>query len=128
MIKRLIAIATLSAALALGAGKPSSVIHVVTVKWKEGTTPEQIQKAVQGVEEMAKAFPGIKNVWLRPIKVQGDPIGKCEPGATGVTHAFVMEFESEQALKNYANSEAQKAWYKLYLPHREESRTHDITN
>jgi hypothetical protein len=112
----------------LAAEKPKTVIHVVTVQWKPGTTEEQIQKAIGGVETAAKLFPGIKNVWLRSISVQGAPIGKCEPGATGVTHAFVMEFESEAALKQYRDSPAQKAFYEVYIPHRGESRTHDITN
>jgi hypothetical protein len=100
-------------------GKPKSVIHVVTVKWKDGATPAQIQAALGSVETLAANYPGIKNVWLRSIKVQGD---------IGQTHAFVMEFESEDALAKYANSDAQKEWYKTYIPVRGESRTHDITN
>jgi hypothetical protein len=100
-------------------GKPNSVIHVVTVKWKNDAKPDQIQAALAGVEKLAANYPGIRNVWLRSIKVQGD---------IGQTHAFVMEFESEDALKKYADSGAQKEWYKVYLPIREESRTHDITN
>jgi hypothetical protein len=39
-----------------------------------------------------------------------------------------MEFESEAALKKYAGSEPQQEWYKVYMPIREESRTHDVTN
>ena len=46
----------------------------------------------------------------------------------GYTQIIVMEFESEAALKNYADSPAQKQWYEVYLPIREESRTHDITH
>jgi hypothetical protein len=99
-------------------GQPKSVIHVVTVKWKEGTTDAQKNAAIQGVAKLAAAYPGIKNVWLRAVKVQGE----------GYTSAFVMEFESEKALADYAGSAAQKAWYELYLPVREESTTHDITN
>lgn len=102
---------------AAAAGKPKTVIHVVTVKWKEGATPEQIRAALDGVEKMGQKFPGIKNVWLRTIKAQG-----------AMTHAIVMEFESEQALKDYAGSEAQKEWYKVYIPIREQSITFDITN
>lgn len=98
--------------------KPKSVIHVVTVKWKEGVTPDQIKTALTGVEKLAAAYPGIKNVWTRSIKVQG----------AGYTHAFVMEFESEASLQKYSGSEAQKAWYKVYLPIRAESTTHDISN
>jgi hypothetical protein len=119
-----------TAAMAIGllaADKPKTVIHVVTIQWKPGTTEEQIQSAIGGAEAAAKLFPGIKNLWLRSFKVQGMPIGDC-PGAQPVTHAIVMEFESEKALQDYHNSEAQKAFYKVYLPHRGESRTHDITN
>lgn len=116
----------LCAASAYSAEAPKSVIHVVTIKWKEGTTEAQIAKAVAGVQTAAKMYPGIRRVWLRPMKVQGAPIGKCD--TTGVTHAVVMEFESEESLEKYANSDAQKAFYEVYLPHRGESRTHDITN
>ncbi|MCW5977759.1 MAG: Dabb family protein [Bryobacteraceae bacterium] len=107
-------------ALIGAAGKPKSVIHVVTVKWKPGTTPDQIKAALDGVHKLGEAYPGIKNVWTRSIKVQGPE--------SGVTHAFVMEFESEQALKDYADSSAQKEWYKVYVPIRDQSRTFDITN
>ncbi|MEZ5352916.1 MAG: Dabb family protein [Bryobacteraceae bacterium] len=109
--------AVFGAGLLVGAGgieQPKSVIHVVTVKWKEGTTPAQIKAALAGVANMN--YPGIKRVWLRSIKSQTKDA------------AFVMEFESEKALKDYADSDAQKAWYKLYLPIREESTTSDITN
>jgi hypothetical protein len=109
--------AVFGAGLLVGAGhieKPKSVIHVVTVKWKEGTTPEQIKKALDGVASMN--YAGIKRVWLRSFKSQG------------MDAAFVMEFESEKALKDYTDSPAQKEWYKLYLPIRERSVTSDITN
>ena len=39
-----------------------------------------------------------------------------------------MEFKDEQALKDYAGSDAQKEWYKVYLPIRARSTTFDITN
>jgi hypothetical protein len=114
-------IVAMGACALYAANKPKSVIHVVTVKWKPGTTPEQIQKALDGVEALGKEFPGIKNVWLRAFKVQ-DPTDK------GFTHVIVMEFDSEESLKKYHNSAAQKKWYEVYLPIREESFTHDITN
>ena len=97
--------------------KPKTVIHVVTVQWKPSATPEQIQKAIRTAETMN--YAGLKNVWTRPIKMQLPE---------GYKHIIVMEFESEEALKNYTDSPAQKQWYEVYLPIREESRTHDITN
>jgi hypothetical protein len=99
------------------ASSPHSVIHVVTVSWKDDATPNQIQAALDSVKTLAKEYDGISRVWIRSIKAQGDR-----------THAFVMEFTSEQALKDYAGSDAQKKWYLSYLPYRGASTTFDITN
>src|SRR6185436_4150611 len=72
---------------------PKTVIHVVTVKWKADTTPKQIQAALDGVKALPAAYPGIKRVWIKSIKVKGDK-----------ANAFVMEFADEAALKAYADS------------------------
>ena len=96
---------------------PKSVIHVVTVKWKADTKPEQIQAALDGVKALPAAYPGITRVWVKSIKVQGDK-----------ANAIVMEFADEAALKSYTDSPAQKEWYKVYMPIREASTTFDITN
>jgi len=96
---------------------PKSVIHVVTVKFKAFASPEQIKEALDGVLALPTKYKGITHVWVKSIKVQGDK-----------THAFVMEFADEAALKAYADSPAQKEWYKVYMPIREESTTFDITN
>jgi hypothetical protein len=119
-----------AAALTLGAATvsaadtaPKSVIHVVTLKFKGDAKPEQIQAAIDGVKALPAAFPGITHVWVKAIKVQN---------AKGVekprTHVLVMEFADEAALKAYTDSPAQKEWYKVYLPVRDESTTFDITN
>ena len=100
------------------AKKPTTVVHVVTIKWKAGTTPEQIAAALKGAETVSNSYKGITRIWTKALKVQG----------AGYTHAIVMEFKSEQALKDYTDSAAQKEWYKIYLPLREQSTTHDITN
>ena len=96
---------------------PKSVMHVVTVSWKAGTTPEQIKAALDGAQKLPAAYKGITRVWTKTIKAQGER-----------THVIAMEFASEQALKEYADSDAQKEWYKVYLPIRERSTTFDVTN
>lgn len=96
--------------------KPSSVIHVVTVDWAEGASEEDIAKALAGVETLAAEYDGITRIWLRSIKSQTKDA------------AFVMEFKDEQALADYAGSDAQKKWYEVYLPVRGGSVTSDITN
>lgn len=118
-------VAACTATLILGGGlfaadsTPKTVIHVISVKWKSDATPAQIDKAIQGAEALPSEYPGITRVWTKPIKKQLPE---------GYGHIIVMEFVSEDALKKYADSPAQKKWYEVYMPIREESRTSDITN
>ena len=125
-VKRSLALATLvmgtvvlGTVAVLSAQAPSTVIHVVNVKWKVDATPEQIKAAVDAVHQLPSKYPGIKRVWTKNLRYQGQE---------GFKQAIVMEFASEDALKKYTDSPAQKWWYELYLPIREESRSHDITN
>lgn len=106
-----------AAATESSATAPKTLIHVVTVAFKEGTTPEQIKAALDGAQKLPSQFSGITHVWTKTVKAQGNR-----------THAIVMEFASEQALKEYAGSDAQKEWYKVYEGIREASTTFDITN
>ncbi len=96
---------------------PSTVIHVVTVSWKADATEEGIKAALDAVVTLAHDYEGIERVWIKTIKAQGNR-----------SHAFVMEFKSAQALKDYAGSDAQKKWYETYYKVREGSTTFDITN
>src|SRR5438552_5052001 len=81
--------------------KPKTVIHVIAIKWKADATPAQIEKAIKGAEALPSQYPGITHVWTRPIKKQLPE---------GYSHVIVMEFANEDALKNYADSPAQKKW------------------
>lgn len=126
--------------IALGAGaalaankfaKPKSIIHVVTLYYKDGVTEEQKKAVMAGIEKMAGEVPGLKNVWLKSIKVQGDVPEKQADGQIKnkrLTDAFVMEFESAEAFKAYDDHPAHRAWEKIYTEVRGSSRTHDITN
>ncbi|MGC9999616.1 MAG: Dabb family protein [Bryobacteraceae bacterium] len=112
-------------------GKPRSVIHVVTLYYKDGTTEEQKKSVLDAIEKMASEVPGIKNVWLKSTKVQGvfsekQPDGTFKPRP--FTDAFVIEFEDQAAFEKYTNHPAHKAFEELYTPLRGRSSTHDITN
>ena len=111
----------LSAGALIGANAftaPQTILHVVTVKWKADSTPQQQQTAIDGIRRMAADVPGLKTIWVRKLKTQ--------PADFNTT--FAMEFESKAAFDAYTNSAAHKAWEKVYLPIREESQTQDITN
>ncbi|HVW86548.1 MAG TPA: Dabb family protein [Bryobacteraceae bacterium] len=117
----LLAVALVATGLLIGANTfnaPPTILHVVTVKWKADSTPQQQQAAIDGIKKMAADVPGLKNIWVKKIKVQ----------PADYSASFAMEFESKAAFDAYTNSAAHKAWEKLYLPLREESHTQDITN
>ena len=112
-------------------GKPKSVIHVVTLYYKDGTTEAQKKSVLDAIEKMASEVPGIRNVWLKSAKVQGvysekQPDGSFKPHP--FTDAFVIELEDQAALDKYANHPAHKAFEAIYIPLRGRSSTDDITN
>jgi hypothetical protein len=109
-----VGVTTMSAAT----NTPGTILHVVTVQWKADSTPAQQQAAVDGLRKMAAEVPGIKTIWIKRLKVQPAEFNTV----------FAIEFESNAAFEAYTNHPAHKAWEKIYLPIREESRTQDVTN
>src|SRR5581483_3847644 len=105
------------------ADAPKTVIHFITVAFKEDATPEQIQAVLDGAQKLPSQYKGILHVWTKSLKVQNLAEAKVKK-----THVIAMEFADEDALKAYADSDAQKKWYELYLPIREQSTTFDVTN
>jgi hypothetical protein len=122
--------ATLSVAIALGlfgagvlTGKntfhqPNTIIHLVTVQWNDDSTPAQQEAAIDGVKTMAAEIPGIKNIWVKPIRVQPREYNAV----------FAIEFENKAAADAYADHPAHKAWDKIYQPIHKESRSQEVTN
>jgi hypothetical protein len=117
----LLAVALIAAGLTAAANKfsaPPTLLHVVVVKWKADSTPAQQQAAIDGIRTLAADTPGLKNIWIKKVKVQ----------PADYSTSFAMEFETKAAFEAYTNSAAHKNWEKIYLPYREESNTQDITN
>lgn len=110
-------------------GAPRSIVHVVTILWKEDSTPQQQQASLDGVKKMAEAIPGIKNVWIKASKVQGrGPAGKEGKPGRPYDAAFVIEFADQAAADRYVDHPAHLEWEKSYLAIREQSTSHQITN
>jgi hypothetical protein len=112
----------LTAAGAL-ADAPKTVIHFITVAFKADATPAQIQAALDGAQKLPIQYKGILRVWTKALKVQNLDEAKVKK-----THVIAMEFADEAALAAYADSDAQKKWYELYIPIRQQSTTFDVTN
>ena len=107
----------------LAADAPKTVIHFITVAFKADAKPEQIQAVLDAAQKLPDQYKGITRVWTKSLKVQNLAEAKVKK-----THVIAMEFVDEAALKAYADSDAQKKWYELYLPIREQSTTYDVTN
>jgi hypothetical protein len=127
--RRILLASTLIAVFALGVsfgqnkfGQPKTLIHVVALKWKADSTPQQRQQAIDGIKAMAGKIPGINNVWLKTEKVQG--LSQEVP----FDAAFAIEFKDAASLKAYATHPAHDEWMKLYEPVRDQSRNHVVTN
>ena len=102
---------------------PKPVIHFITVAFKADAKPEQIQAVLDAAQKLPAQYKGITRVWTKSLKVQN-----VEEAKVKKTHVIAMEFADEAALKAYTDSDAQKKWYELYLPIREQSTTFDVTN
>jgi hypothetical protein len=114
----LLAMALLACAR-IEAQQPPTVLHIINVKWKVEATPEAVKTAVEAAQQLPSKYPGIKRVWTRNLRYQAQE---------RFHQAIVLEFENQEALRRYEGSPAQKWWYELYLPVREDSRTHDVAN
>lgn len=97
---------------------PNTVIHHVALKWKDGTTDADKQKAITMLKEIIADTPGAKNMWTKTIKVQPREFSQT----------FAVEFENEAALKAYAEHPKKKAWEDFYYNIREKSNNCVIGN
>jgi hypothetical protein len=99
-------------------GQPKTIIHVSLIQWKADAPEAEKQKALNGVLEMARRIPGIKNLWIKPKRMQPRDFHT----------AFVLEFENEEAAIRYAEDPFHAEWAKHYLSIRETSISPQITN
>ena len=97
---------------------PNTIIHVSLIKWKDGVSDADKQKALDGVKEMAGKIPGIKNVWLKATRMQ----------PRDYHAAFVIEFTNRAAAEAYAEHPAHAEWSKFFLSIREASTSPQISN
>ena len=102
---------------------PTSLIHFITLKWKDDATAQQRQAALDAAAKMAGVVPGLQRVWTKKIVLQTQTADGKDYDAI-----IAMEFTDAAALKAYTTHPARDEWYKIYIPIRLESRTHDVSN
>jgi hypothetical protein len=99
-------------------GQPKTVLHVVIYKFKDATSNNDREMAVNGIKEMAGKIPGIKNVWLKTERNQ----------IKDFSGVYAIEFTSAEAAADYAESPIHEAWSKKWQELRENSLSFQISN
>jgi hypothetical protein len=99
-------------------GQPKTIIHFVSLKFRPGVSDAERTQAIAGIKTMAAQIPGIKNVWLKTIRVQPQDFNAV----------FAIEFVNQDAADDYRDHPAHAAWEKQYLGLRENSLSGQATN
>lgn len=72
----------------------AKVKHIALLKFKDGTSQEQIDKVFEDLMDLSETIPGIEDYVSGP---NNSPEGKDQ----GFTHGFVMTFENSTARDAY---------------------------
>ena len=99
-------------------GQPKTVIHVVAYKFRDATSQNDQEQAINGIREMAAKIPGIKNIWLKTERNQ----------MRDWSGVYVIEFTSAEAAADYAESPLHETWRKKWEALRETSVSFQISN
>ena len=99
-------------------GQPKTVLHVVVYKFKDATSENDRQKALDGIKDLARKIPGVKNIWLKTNRNQ----------IRDFSGVYAIEFTSGETAADYAESPAHEAWAKQWESLRENSLSFQISN
>jgi len=99
-------------------GQPKTVLNVVIYKFKDATSNNDRDNAINGIKEMAAKIPGVKNVWLKTERNQ----------IKDFSGVYAIEFTSAEAAADYSESPVHEAWSKKWQELRENSLSFQISN
>jgi hypothetical protein len=99
-------------------GQPKTVLHVVAYKFRDATSQNDQEQAIAGIKEMAAKIPGIRNIWLKTERTQ----------LSNFSGVYAIEFASQEAAADYAESPIHEAWRKKWEQLRESSLSFQISN
>ena len=99
-------------------GQPKTVIHVVAYKFRDATSQNDQEQAINGIRDMAAKIPGIKNIWLKTERNQ----------IRDWSGVYVIEFTSPEAAADYAESPLHETWRKKWELLRENSLSFQVSN
>jgi len=96
-----------------GAKEEGKVLrHIVMYKFKDSTTPEQVQQVIDAFSGLPKKVDGI-------VGFEHGPNTSTEGKSEGMTHVFVVTFKDEAALAAYLKHPAHDAYVLVVKDKRE---------
>ena len=99
-------------------GQPKTVIHFVIYKWKNTTSEDDKEKALAGLKTLAAQIPGVKNIWLKTLRNQ----------IRDFDGVYAIEFASQEAAADYAESPKHETWRKRWEELRDNSLSFQVSN
>lgn len=99
-------------------GQPKTVLHVVLYKFKDATSNNDREVAINGIRDMAGKIPGIKNIWIKTERNQ----------LKDFSGVYAIEFTSAEAAADYSESPVHEAWAKKWQELRENSLSFQVSN
>jgi len=99
-------------------GQPKTVLHVVIYKFKDATSNNDRENAINGIKAMAGKIPGIKNIWIKTERNQ----------LKDFSGVYAIEFTSADAAADYAESPVHEAWSKKWQELRQDSLSFQVSN
>jgi hypothetical protein len=99
-------------------GQPKTVLHVVAFKFRDATSQNDQEQAINGIRDMAGKIPGIKNIWLKTERNQ----------IRDWSGVYAIEFVSPEAAADYAESPLHETWRKKWEALRETSVSFQVSN
>ena len=94
--------------------KSAPLRHVVMFKFKDATSPEQVEKIVAEFKNLPKKISGIQEF---EYGTNNSPEGLSE----GLTHVFLVTFKSEKDRDAYLPHAAHTAFVDILKPHLEKA-------
>jgi antibiotic biosynthesis monooxygenase (ABM) superfamily enzyme len=99
-------------------GQPKTVVHFVIYKWKNTTSEDDKEKALAGLKTLAAQIPGVKNIWLKTLRNQ----------IRDFDGVYAIEFASQEAAADYAESPKHEVWRKRWEELRDNSLSFQASN
>src|ERR1700690_1783654 len=99
-------------------GQPKTVIHIVAYKFRDATSLNDQQQAIEGIRDMAAKIPGIKNIWLKTGRSQ----------VRDFSGVYAIEFASPEAAADCAESPIHEVWRKKWEQLRDNSLSFQVSN